>query len=346
MLHSNSSMLGFGFGFIALLVKTAAALSASDIDPDIPVAQLISSATSALAQGKAQDALVYFDVATTRDPQNYMTYFRRGAAYLSLGRSAQAGQDFDRVLAIKPSFEGALVQRAKLRSRQGDWASAKADYTTANKKNSQEWKDLEEAQGAEKLSSDAEKAQDWAACTAHADVAINVAATARTLRQRRAKCRFEKGDLHSGVSDLLHVAQLTSSPDTYQQISATYFYALDETDSGLTQIKHCLHSDPDSKACSKLLKREKAIDRRRKKVTAFIEKSHYSQAVKLLVGAGDETGLLQDTKEETAQLMRDGLLPAKAVNQLYRNLVETACQCYNEVWSFSQYHVRKLTRHR
>ena len=94
----------------------AAALSASDIPADTPVSQLISTTNVNLAQGKAQDALTYFDVAIAKDPKNYLTIFKRGATYLSLGRNVQAGRDFDQVLVLKPGFEGALMQRAKLLS--------------------------------------------------------------------------------------------------------------------------------------------------------------------------------------------------------------------------------------
>lgn len=316
---------------LAILAPFAASLSASDIPPDTPVAQLISSATSALAQGKTQDALIYFDVAVARDPQNYLTIFRRGAAYLSLGRSSQASHDFDQVLAIKPTFEGALVQRAKLRSRRGAWEEAKVDYKAAGKQSAPEWAELEEAQGAEKLSADAQKASDWAACTAQADVAIRVAAANLDLRRRRATCRFERGEIIEGISDLLHLAQLSSSADIYQQISATYFFGLDEADRGLAQVKNCLMSDPDSKACSKLNKREKAINKQRKKVDELIAKSHWNSAVKLLVGGGEEQGLLAEAKEETALFKQQGLIPKTAANGLTQSLLGITCQAYTEV---------------
>lgn len=106
------------------LLSTASALSPADKPADTPVSQLIKDASVKLATGNAQDALVYFDVAIARDPQNYLTFFRRGAAYLSLGRAVQAQHDFDKVLELKPGFEGALVQRAKIRARKADWAAA------------------------------------------------------------------------------------------------------------------------------------------------------------------------------------------------------------------------------
>ena len=137
----------FGLSSLALgalclsSVPCALALSPADIDKDTPVSQLIATANANLAQGRAQDALTYFDAAISKDPSNYLTLFKRGATYLSLGKNQQASRDFDQVLTLKPGFEGALTQRAKIRSRNADWKAAKADYVAAGKKDTQDWSD-------------------------------------------------------------------------------------------------------------------------------------------------------------------------------------------------------------
>jgi len=318
-------------GAIALALPFTIALSAADIPSDTPVSQLITSATTELAKGNGQDALTYFDVAVSRDPQNYLTIFRRGAAYLQLGKHAQAGQDFDKVLKIKPTFEGALVQRAKLKSRSGDWDAAQADYKAAGKGGSEEVKALQEAQGAEKLSADAEKAGDWDQCTSNADVAIQVANAHLGLRQRRAKCRFEKNEIVEGVSDLLHVAQMSSSSATHSEISATYFYALNETENGLSQIRRCMHSDPDSKTCRKLLKREKALEKERTKVQQLMSKRQFNSAVKLLIPSDSSSGLIKEIEDEFSSLRTAGTIPSGASSALHQGLIEWACECYVEM---------------
>jgi len=325
------SVQPLALGAIAFALPFTIAFSAADIPSDTPVSQLITSATTELAKGNGQDALTYFDVAVARDPQNYLTIFRRGAAYLQLGKHSQAGQDFDKVLKIKPTFEGALVQRAKLKSRSGDWEAAQADYKTAGKGNSEEVRALQEAQGAEKVSADAEKAGDWNACTENADVAIQVANAHLGLRKRRAKCRFEKNEVIEGVSDLLHVAHMSSSSDVHSQISTTYFYALNETDNGLSQIRKCMHSDPDSKTCSKLLKREKTLEKERKKIQQLMSKRQYNSAVKLLVPSDSSPGLLKEIEDEFSSLRTSGLIPPNTSSLLHEGLLEWACECYVEM---------------
>ena len=307
-------------------------LSASQIPADTPISSLISSAKSHLAKGNSNDALTYFDVAISKDPRNYLTIFQRGATYLSLGRNTQATEDFDRVLAIKPDFEGALLQRAKIRSRSGDWQAAKQDYLAAGGLHGEEIAELEEAQGAAALASDAEKAGDWEGCINQAGTAIMVAGTSLSLRQLRARCRFERGEVLEGVSDLTHVLQI--SPQSIQphlQISSMLFYAMGDLEKGIAQLRKCLHSDPDSKACSKLFKREKKLDKSLKQAMALKEKRQYNSAMKILVGSGDDTGLIDDVKEDVTAGQESGTIHKNSPNGLHASLVELACEFYTEV---------------
>lgn len=319
-------------GAVLFAFPFALCLSPSEIPPDTPIASLVSSAKANLAQGNANDALTYFDVAISRDPQNYLTIFQRGATYLSLGKNAQASRDFDKVLAIRPDFEGALLQRAKIKSKNADWKAARKDYEAANKKGEAEIAQLEEAQGAASLAFDAEKSSDWEGCVHQAGVAILVASTSLSLRQLRARCRFERGEVLEGVSDLAHVLQISPGlVEPHLQISSMLFYAVGDLDKGLAQIRRCLHSDPDSKACSKLYRRQKQVDKTLKQINSFKEKRQFNSAVKLLVGVGEETGLIQDVKADVSSAKELGHIHKNSPNDLYSSLVELACELYSDV---------------
>ena len=325
----SSVALGAGL-FTSTLISC---LSPSNIPPDTPIASLVSSAKANLASGNANDALTYFDVAISRDPKNYLTIFQRGATYLSLGKNAQASRDFDKVLAIRPGFEGALIQRAKIKSKNGDWNGARQDFLMAGKKNGAEIAQLEEAQGAASLASDAEKASNWEGCISNAGVAILVASTSLSLRQLRARCRFERGEVLEGVSDLAHVIQISpESIEPHIQMSSMLFYSVGDIDKALTQIRRCLHSDPDSKACSRLYRREKQIDKTLKNISTLKEKRQFNSAVKLLVGTGSETGLIQDVKDDVGLAKEAGHIHRNSPNDLYSNLIDTTCELYTEVF--------------
>ena len=337
-------LTSLALGAALLSAPLAFCLSPSEIPSDTPIASLVSSAKSNLAKGNANDALTYFDAAISRDPKNYLTIFQRGAAYLSLGRNTQASQDFDKVLAIRPDFEGALLQRAKIKSRNADWVAAKEDYSKAKKTESEDYAQLEEAWGAASLASDAEKKGDWEGCVGHAGTAIMVASTALNLRQLRARCRFEKGEVLEGVSDLAHAIQINpSSLEPHMQISSMLFYSVGDTDKGIEQMRKCLRSDPDSKACSKLFRREKQIDKVLKQVSKLIEKRQFKSAVKLLVATGEDPGLLQDVKDEVEEGRAAGHIHKNAPDELYSSIVEMTCECYSEVWLYCLYNIRDIS---
>jgi lipoprotein NlpI len=43
------------------------------------------------------------------DPNNYLTYFKRGTVYLALGKSKFALMDLDKVLQLKPDFTSVSI---------------------------------------------------------------------------------------------------------------------------------------------------------------------------------------------------------------------------------------------
>lgn len=302
------------------------------IAPDTPLSSLIASAKAHLAKGSPSEALQYFDAAVARDPNNYLTIFQRGAAYLSLGRNSQASDDFDRVLALKPDFESALLQRSRLRVRSANWSGAKSDFEKLGKVSSPEYQEILDAQEAAGLAQDAEQRGDWETCVSQASAAIAKASSASSLRQTRAHCRFERGEVEEGISDLMHVLQLSpGSVEPHLQISSLLFYALGDTDRGIAQIRKCLHSDPDSKPCNRLYRTERKLLKRLTKLADHLASRKFTNAAQLLVGTGEEPGLIDEVKREAENGRSSGYIHAAAPNNLYMSLVENACQAYREV---------------
>ena len=210
--------------------------------------------------------------------------------------------------------------------------AAKQDYVAAGKTQGEEIAELEEAQGAAVLAGDAEKAGDWEGCISQAGTAIIVAGASLSLRKLRARCRLERGEVLEGVSDLSHVLQISpQSIEPHLQISSMLFYAAGDMEKGLAQLRKCLHSDPDSKACTKLYRREKKLDKALKQVLTLKEKRQFNSAVKLLVGSGDDTGIIDDIREDVKSARESGIIHKSSPNGLYTSLVEMVCELYTEV---------------
>ncbi|CBF82655.1 hypothetical protein AN3463.2 [Aspergillus nidulans FGSC A4] len=303
----------------------------SPISPNTPMSSLIASAKAHLSSGSPRDALLYLDAAISRDPTNYLTVFQRGAAYLSLGRRAQAQDDFDRVLQLKPNFEGALLQRARLRVNTADWSGALNDLEKAGKKNTPEYEEFQNARDATIRALDAEKKGAWEACVSEATTAIAKASASLTLRRSRAHCRFEKGELEEGISDLTHTLQISPGLiDPHLQISSMLFYTLGDVERGLLQIRKCLHSDPDSKPCNKLYRREKQLDKRLRKLQDTLAARKFNNALNFLVGADGQPGLVDDVRGDVGQAKEAGYIFSDSQGVLYASLVEKTCEAYKE----------------
>lgn len=142
-------------------------------------------------------ALDKLDAAIKKDPKDYLTFFKRGATYLSLGRLSQANADFDTVLTLRPGFESALLQRAKIKTKTGDWVAAKKDYEAVGGK-TEEVMQLAAAEKASKEVGKAEKRKDWEACIENAGIVLQLAPQLAEARGQRARCRLAKGDTLEG----------------------------------------------------------------------------------------------------------------------------------------------------
>lgn len=305
---------------------------AAQILPNTPLSELLTSAKAHLAQGSPREAVTYFDAAVSRDPTNYITIFQRGAAYLSIGKNSQASHDFDRVLELKPDFEGALLQRSRLHARSARWEEALRDLERAGKKNTEDYKEIEAARDAALLALAAEKDSNWETCVSEANVAILKANTALPLRQARARCHFERGETQEGLGDLAHVLQMSPSlVEPHLQMSSMLFYSLGDSERGLAQIRKCLHTDPDSKPCNRLYRTERKLAKRLEKLNTALGARKFSNAAGLLVGDADSTGLLADVKVDVEESRKAGHIHPLAPNNLYIDLVEKTCGSYREV---------------
>ena len=315
------------------LLVSASTVAALEIPADLPVSALLTSAQTHLAKGETGEALAYYDAAISRDPKNYLTFFKRATTYLSLGRSTQASEDFGRVLELKPGFQGAHLQLAKIKAKVADWHGARSEYLAAKKtEDSPELVELTEAEGSVRLAEAAERDQKWDECVTHAGTAIYVAPRAPALRELRSRCRFERGEVEEGMGDLQHVLQLRPGDTSpHVLVSATTFYGLADLDNGMAQIRKCLHSDPDSKVCKALHKQEKRIQKAFSKVEGQLNRGQTTTAGRSLVGTSEESGLLALIKDQVDELRKDGRIPGKTRARLYEKAVEMVCQAYFEV---------------
>lgn len=340
-MHIPFSAIAVAAGMLASPYAVAA-LSEGDIPADIPVSSLLSSAQAHLSRGETTEALVYYDAAVARDPSNYLTFFKRATTYLSLGRTNQATEDFNAVLSLKPGFEGAHIQLAKIRIKSGDWEAAREQFLLGGRTHSsQDILDLNGAEGASRLGTAAEKDGDWETCVSHLSTAITVAPRAASLRESRAHCRLEMGVLEAAITDMQHVLHLQPGDVTpHLKVAAMAFYSLGDLEMGLGQCRKCLQSDPDSKPCKRLFKWQKSLTKTLEKASKALQNAKPMSAIKVLVDSADEPGLLKELEEQIFTLQGEGLLPTSGPVELRQRVLEMICQAYFEVRDSTNFLVR------
>ena len=65
---------------------------------------MLSKGTDALSSGKLQQAVEFFSQAVEADPNDYMAHYRRGIAYIAMGKVRSALQDIEKAVALNPGY--------------------------------------------------------------------------------------------------------------------------------------------------------------------------------------------------------------------------------------------------
>ena len=145
-----------------------------------------------------------------QSPTDYVLYYKRATAYLSLNKHPNALQDFEKVLELtSSSFDKAHLMKARIYAKDGNWTEAKeslelyksnskGDDSSANELTSQ----VAEGEAAHKKATKAARAKLWTACEEAASTALAVASHSIEIRQQRAECSLAAGDLEMAVGDL------------------------------------------------------------------------------------------------------------------------------------------------
>ncbi|RVE55346.1 hypothetical protein evm_000244 [Chilo suppressalis] len=220
-----------------------------------------------LARGQLSDALTHYHAAVEGDPNNYLTYFKRGTVYYALGKAKFALQDFTKVLELKPDFTSARLQRANVYLKLAQFNEAKEDFlqvTYAEPYNSEA---IDSYHRVDAYAEDMRLVEayyrggDFRAAADLATQLLEHAPWAAMLRQIRAECYIAMNDLFSAVSDIRAVNRLQQdSTDGYYRL-ATLLYRLGHASDALKEIRECLKLDPEHKKCFPLYKKLKKVDK-------------------------------------------------------------------------------------
>ena len=96
---------------------------------------VIQRANALLSAGQFTDAVRAYTEALELAPSDYLLYFKRATAYLSVNRHSPALDDFEAVLRLtNGSFDGALIAKAKIYAKEGRWTESRDTLKEYSKK--------------------------------------------------------------------------------------------------------------------------------------------------------------------------------------------------------------------
>ncbi len=340
---------------LAILIGSAVAFAA-DSDADSGSAlyppglqPLISKANLLLSSGHFADAARTYTEAIEQSPLDYTLYYRRGTAYYSLSRHTQSLSDFEKVMDLSSAsggFNNALLMQGRIHSKLGAWPEARAALKSYSSRPSAA-KDKEETSAllaslttAEASASRAQQSKRAGlnqACVDAVTDAIRVASHSPDLRALRAECSLAAGDVQGAVGDLVRLTHLIQAPSSAMltDLASLSYFLLPQSTQAVSALKQCLHSDPDSKVCAKMLKTVKALDKVFGKLSDAREKGDWKGVVSTILGSSTSSGLLQKftdaltaafpSDKDSSSKLPPALLPPKSHSPQYKHLIHQLC---------------------
>ncbi|CAG8636137.1 6015_t:CDS:2, partial [Cetraspora pellucida] len=304
------------FAFLPLFLSTT-----SIVFCDKSAQQYFDEGNEFFADQKYDEAVKSFVAAINQNPNDYLYYFKRALTYLALERSSSALQDFTTILKLKPDFDKALLQRAKIYIKEGSLSEAKSDlqqYLQKNEQDNEGQKLLVSVNSAENHISTAEEAinsEKHDACIENIFKAIKISPHSPRLRLIRAQCHLAKGEVEEGPDD----------PELSIRLCLLNYFSLYNPEQALQSLKQCLRYDPEHKACKTLHRFIKNIKKEVERVNNDIEGHRWKAAISKLLESPNK-GLINQIEEEL-QNMNEG----RQRNELLAKLYGWTCKAYKEL---------------
>ncbi|KAI9209629.1 uncharacterized protein BJ171DRAFT_418329, partial [Polychytrium aggregatum] len=287
----SSLLLWTSLLIVSLLARAGSA------SPQVEAKKFLDEAKVHLSQARYHEALSAYESAIAIDPSNYMTYFRRAATYLNMGRTTPAIHDFSKVLELKPGFEQALLQRGRLYAK--DCALENA-YNDLSKYHDIRPNDEE----IDKLIGDIVEVKriidtvDSLIAKKANDQAIDALNRIISLCPLHVQHRLKRAELHQlsgnnemAIGDYRRIANIQPNSISILIKLASLQTKTGEISQALASIRECLKYDPDQKSCKSTYRELRRLDKGLTLADSLYSKSKWSDLKDELEG---DRGLLTE----------------------------------------------------
>ncbi|XP_045472218.1 dnaJ homolog subfamily C member 3 isoform X2 [Harmonia axyridis] len=238
-----------------------------------------------LARGQLSDALIHYHSAVDGDPNNYLTYFKRGTVYLALGKAKNALNDLDKVLDLNPDFTPAKMNRGLIHLKQANYDQAQLDFYNVlrtdpyNAEANEYIQRIEPAKERKRAAEYYYGHDDYPNAIQLVTEALETSPWASSLYELRAEMQLANNDFMAAISDIKTTTKLQSdNTEGYLKLSKLLYKVGQATDS-LKNIRECLKLDPDHKECFPFYKKVKKIEKFITEAQSALENKEYPDCI-------------------------------------------------------------------
>lgn len=251
----------------------------------VEIEQHLEMGRKLLAAGQLAEALSHYHSAVEGDSKNYLTYYKRAAVFLAMGKSKSALPDLTRAIQLKPDFLAARIQRGNILLKQGNTQEAREDFEAVLQRSPDQEEarnQLHKAEELEELQEEAHKAHhrgDYTSTIQVLDHVIELSPWDPESREMRAECYIRLGEPRKAISDLTPAARLrTDNRAAFLKLSRL-LYDLGEHRDSLGEIRECLKLDQDDKECFAHYKQVKKLSKQMDSAEELISEQRYQEAI-------------------------------------------------------------------
>ncbi|XP_013769246.1 dnaJ homolog subfamily C member 3b isoform X1 [Pundamilia nyererei] len=242
-----------------------------------------------LAAGQLAEALSHYHSAVEGDSKNYLTFYKRAAVFLAMGKSKSALPDLTKAIQLKPDFLAARLQRGNILLKQGSTQEAREDFEAVLLFQLQRSSDNEEAQNQLMKANELEELQEEAQAAYHqGDYSTTITVLERVIeispwdpesRELRAECYIRMGDPQKAIQDLTPTTRLRNDNRAAFLKLGKLHYSLGDHHESLNNVRECLKLDQDDKECFSHYKQVKKLSKQLDSAEALIEEGRHQEAI-------------------------------------------------------------------
>ena len=219
------------------------------------------------------------------EPSNESNFYKRFRVYLRQQKLREALADLTSALKVKPDYESALVQRAKLQLKMGKCYEASQDFQNLRARNPNH-KDLSMADNADTCKQALKEADKrielkrYKEARDYLNVAGKFAESSVNLFVLRALCNINLGDFYETVADAGRALKLDGGNLEALDLRGKGYYVLGEFDMAMNHFRQGLQYDPEHVDIKESYRTIKKIQTHETKATKAQGKRDWEGAVK------------------------------------------------------------------